>query len=245
MQLYLDTFRALIFQFRAALVYVAGIVALGACVYFGDAALGLSGKPEDLPAWYGLYATVQDLMQVLGTAALQTACFAIIGSHIDRPGWRCASMRDAFQRFYLPWLSINLIGVVLSRAELRAVGAFGIDALGMFELLIMLGMLLLPVAGACVMHHGKPSWGLLGDALAPILRYPAMTMQAMVFHLVAYLLRGLILFGPLGVEPPAPMYYTLWILPFALLDLCGFVAMWRVCIHHRDHGHQDADPYDF
>jgi hypothetical protein len=34
--------------------------------------------------------------------------------------------------------------------------------------------------------------------------------------------------------------------PFALLDLLGFAAMWRVCIHYRDHGHQlESDPYDF
>jgi len=245
MHLYFECFRGLLRQWQVSLAYLVGILGLGGIAYYTDAFLGLGTKPEELPSWYGAYASMQDLLQVLGTSALQTACFSIIGHRMDRPAWRCDSMADAFQRFYVPWLMINLIGVVLSRLESRAVGAFGADAFGPFEFLVMVGMLTLPIAGACVMHHGRPAWNTLDQALNPIGRYPSYTLQAMVFPLIAYILRGTILFGPLYVEPPSPLYYTLMVLPFAFLDLAGFAAMWRVCMHYRDHALSDEDPYDF
>jgi len=245
MPLLIDVFRSFRQQLPVTAAFVGGTMLMGAVVYFGDAFLGLTGDMKELPSWYGLYATLQDLFQVAGVSALQVACFATLGSHMDRPVWRCNSMQDAFARFYLPWVIINLIDILLSRLQVRAVGMFGADAFGMTEFIIMLGMLLLPTAGACVMHHGRPSWHLLGEALAPVLRYPFLTMQAMIFPFTAYILRGLVLSFPVQDESFAPFYYTLMLIPFALLSVLGFLGMWRVCMHYRDHGQQDADPYDF
>ncbi len=246
MPIVVEAFRAVARQPLVALGFLTGAVLLGVPVYFGDQWLGIDPKAEVLPLWYGVYSSAQDLLLVVGSTALQTWCFTLIGRDMDRPLWKCESLRDGFQRFFIIWLLINLISVALSHAQVTAAKAEVVDLVALFETIILVGMVVLPIIGACLMYLGGLAWDRMGDALAPVVRYPSLTLQAVLFHVLAYLLRGVIIFSPIIPEAHASLVLCLLMAPFALLDLLGFAAMWRVCIHHRDHGHQlESDPYDF
>lgn len=245
MPVLLEAWKALRRQPVALLGYLAAAMLVVGPIYFSDAWVAGAYPKEALPGWLPLLSTAQDVLLLLGVSAAQAVFFAMLGREMDRPLWRCLGHRDALSRFFVVWLLANGIIVLLIRLQVRAAVANLPELMVFLELLNFFATILLPMVAASVMYQGRLVWSQLGEAFAPFLQFPGLVFPVIFVHLTAYLTHA-VLGGLMAGGGLSPLAQTLLILPVAFLDILAFAAMWRVCMHQRDHGHRpDADPYDF
>jgi len=202
--------------------------------------------PEAPASWAPLYRMASDIYLAFGYAAIYAVCFAMLGREIDRPLWRCETIADALTRFFIPWLIVVLIEIAVYRGQVYAATA------GAGELVMFLGMvdmiltLTLPLVIVAVMHYGHFEFKELGDAVRPLLRFPMLAMQASLIFLMQYVLFWTIAFSQSTSDGLSPLFLIALNIPFSFLDVFGFAAVWRICMHYRDTAHDDdEDPFDF
>lgn len=200
-----------------------------------------------VPPWWPLFTLACDVYVALTLAAVQAVGYCLLGRAIDRPLWRCPSVQDALRRFYVPWLLVQLCGLVLLRAQVFAARADLGDVAVLMEIFLVVYEMVVPLVIICAMHWGRFEWHELGEAVRPILRFPLLTMQAAALPFIAHVFWLMIMFSLDASEHRSSLLLIGLRLPIAFLDILAFAAMWRVCMHARNaaaHGDED-DPFDF
>jgi hypothetical protein len=203
----------------------------------------LMSSPDETnpPPWTHVVDLFLDLTSAVFSSVIQAVIFARMGRNIDYPLWKCGGIRDALQRFFLPWFIINIIGTILIRFQIQAYMAKSDDLVLLFELFLFLLFLFQTPIATCVMFWGRLDWMNLGETLAPIARLFSLTLPVLFMGFIQWAL-----FISIATSHAHPIVKTLLNLPSPLLDCLAFSAMWHVCMRYRDIAHNvSGDDYDF
>jgi len=201
----------------------------------GDVFVG-AHLPEDLERFaVQAYQFGMDLFLALGYTAASVIAFSRLGRAIDRPLWKVADDREAFRRFFVLWLILNLGALTIQRLFGRAVVASSSGWADALLLLMCLTSILVVPAGACLMFAGHPRWRTALQDLAPLASQWPKTMGVLFINYVAF--TGALAFVLwLGAKPA--LHDALWLrLPvdagFLVVDCYAFAATWLICVLHR------------
>jgi len=202
--------------------------------------------PVNAPLVASLLRIVLALYLAITLSGVQSICFAALGVEVARPMWKCKGWRDAVQRFFMPWLIINLLLITLMDIRMHLFSVEESEIAAMLELMVMAAHLLSLPAGAAIMFWGGLNWRELPLMLAPLARFLTLTLIPVGVGLLQYILIGLraALLDGTGLWGLA--VYTLTDIPLVLLDGFIFTLAWRICLHDKATP-KDADdsPFDF
>jgi len=197
---------------------------------------------QDMNALAQLFLAVYFAVAI---SAAQAVYLAILGAAIDKPLWKYKGAKDALQRFFVPWLIINLTLITLLDIQARFEMADRKDIAAFLEFVILAGNVLALPVGGCIMHWGSLRWNELGEALRPMARLFSMMMLPIMVGFMQYTLARARFFALTDNMLFNLMFLIMTDIPLLMIDAYIFTLVWRICMHHRSLPPENDNPFDF
>ncbi|HDP34115.1 MAG TPA: hypothetical protein ENN29_03280 [Candidatus Hydrogenedentes bacterium] len=223
---------------------VASIMAVMLFRFFSYA--GRYWLPEEAqPQLSAIIQLAGALYLAVAVSAVQAVYFSVLGAAIDKPLWKHKGAVDALQRFFTPWLIINLLIITLTDIQTRFLAAEMNDIAALIEFSILaVSVAAIPVGG-CIMHWGGLEWNELAEALRPLGRLFSQTLLPVAAGFALYALASARMIAVTGNMLVDMMFLTGTDIPLFMLEAYVFAMVWRICMHHRTLPPEDNDPFDF
>jgi hypothetical protein len=210
----------------AALDYFLRGVALLAGYPVGSDALDVELSPKLDALSYGL-----DIFLAGAASVLMCVAFSRLGRELDKPLWKVRGDWEAIRRFFALWFLLNLATLTLYRIAGSRVAASSDSVVAelLFLAFLVVQAMVVPV-GACIMFGGGLRWKDLAEHLHPLVRNLPQVLPVL----------GVSLLSLLVVISVIPFLVNLiWLVPLvniisSYVDCLVFVAMWLICMMHRD-----------
>ncbi len=200
---------------------------------------------ETYPQLFAMTRLLAFLYLAFAASAVQAVCLAMLGAEIDRPLWKYKGMSDALQRFFVPWLIINLFLITLVDIQSRLLAADMTDVAVLLEFVILMTHAAAMPVAACIMHWGALEWGELGEALRPLGRLFSLALLPFAVGIIQYLMSSARALGASDNMLIDLVYFSVTDVPLLLLEVFIFAMVWRICMHHRSLPPVDDNPLDF
>jgi hypothetical protein len=235
-----DAIDAVQHNLRAFFIYLAFILPVGLANLLWDLLEFKELLTGMAPATTNLCAVG---IQLAGAAVASLGCsvaFSMMGRDIDHPMWRISGSGEAIRRYFGLWFLLVLVDVVLVQALQLAHDLWPMGgAAGIVSLMRMaINAAIIPV-GASIMFLGRPHFGNLGEAIAPLFRQFPKSLVLMALGVFILSLFHVVL-GVLLLTEPAPSIPMI-MAAGAVLSVIGayfdcvvFAGAWIICMIDRD-----------
>ncbi len=200
---------------------------------------------ESHPQMYPMARLLAAIYLAVAVSAVQALFLAQLGAAIDTPLWKYKGAQDALQRFFIPWLIINLFLITLVDIQTRFLAADREDVAALLELLVLAVHVFSVPVGACIMHWGALEWKELGDALRPLGRLLSLAILPFAIGFIQYALANARLLGLRENMLADLVFLSVTDVPLMLIEVFIFALVWRICMHHRSLPPVEENPFDF
>jgi len=179
-----------------------------------------------------------DAFLAVASAVAQAIVFSRFAKDIDRPLWRIRDDREALQRYFLPWLVLNVCLCVLTLLTVDVPRLIDNERFGFFAgwLLLFANAVYIPL-GAAMMFMRTADWRNIGEALAPYRRQFGKAFALCLVTGFLFLLM-IALIPPKGVQLVPGVFLGI---VFGYFDCVIFCAAWLICMLDR----QTPEDIDF